>query len=403
MVIGFGKLQAAAVPQGSDVGLVGLLDPVDDRVAVADAERVAGPGDDPLDEVLVDSLGVGSGQAWSRRVRGRRTRSPLVGARRRVEDDDVADRGIGEVVEEAVDEDPLADVEGRLHRLGGDLVRLDQPGLDAERQAQRQRDDHDQLDQPAGAALRLGDRGFSPSPRRSRRPPRTARSSSAAASSSVSPASASADVLGSASASASGRLCGLSRSAPPRSAPRPPAPPRPRRLAQASSASAPRRGLLGLGLRSLDVAFLDRGLVLADALGVERLGLVGLGGPAPRSAPRRSPSAARRRGRPCRSGRAGSRAWPGARRRGGDLELLDLRRVQRERPLDADAEGLLADGEGLARARALALEDDALEDLGAAAVALDHLEVDAHAVARGEGGKALLQLGTLDAVDDAAH
>ena len=38
---------------------------------------------------------------------------------------------------------------------------------------------------------------------------------------------------------------------------------------------------------------------------------------------------------------------------GDDLEPLDLRRVQRERPLDADAERLLADGEGLARAAAL--------------------------------------------------
>ena len=38
---------------------------------------------------------------------------------------------------------------------------------------------------------------------------------------------------------------------------------------------------------------------------------------------------------------------------GDDLELLDLRRVDRERALDADAERLLANGEGLARAGAL--------------------------------------------------
>ena len=50
----------------------------------------------------------------------------------------------------------------------------------------------------------------------------------------------------------------------------------------------------------------------------------------------------------------------------------------------ADAERLLADGERLARAVALALDDDALEDLGAPAGALDDLEVDAHAVARRE-------------------
>ncbi len=53
-----------------------------------------------------------------------------------------------------------------------------------------------------------------------------------------------------------------------------------------------------------------------------------------------------------------------------------------ERPLDPDAERLLADGERLAHARALALDDDALEDLNAAALALDYLEVHANRVAR---------------------
>src|SRR3954447_16179144 len=37
---------------GVRVGLVALLDPIDERVAVFDGEGVAGPGDDPLDEVL---------------------------------------------------------------------------------------------------------------------------------------------------------------------------------------------------------------------------------------------------------------------------------------------------------------------------------------------------------------
>src|SRR4029077_6990607 len=85
------------------------------------------------------------------------------------------------------------------------------------------------------------------------------------------------------------------------------------------------------------------------------------------------------------------------------LQFLDLRRVQRERPLDADAERLLADGERLAGPGALSLEHDPLEHLGAAAVTLDHLEVDAHAVARGEGRQALPPLATLDAVYYAAH
>ena len=111
---------------------------------------------------------------WSDSFRGRLRRrpgrrgcgfaafgGPAVGARRRVEDDDVADRGIGEVVEEAVDEDPLADVQGRLHRFGGDLVRLDQPGLDGQRQPQRQRDDDDELDQPAAWLSASGSASFS--------------------------------------------------------------------------------------------------------------------------------------------------------------------------------------------------------------------------------------------------
>jgi hypothetical protein len=55
--------------------------------------------------------------------------------------------------------------------------------------------------------------------------------------------------------------------------------------------------------------------------------------------------------------------------------------VQREGALDADPERLLADGERLADTRALPLDDDALEDLDAAALPLDDLEVDANCVA----------------------
>ena len=87
---------------------------------------------------------------------------------------------------------------------------------------------------------------------------------------------------------------------------------------------------------------------------------------------------------------------------GGDLDALDLRRVHGERPLHADAEGLLADREGLAHPLALALDDDALEDLRAATRALDDLEVDLDAVAGLEPGDAA-QLRALEAVDDGAH
>src|SRR3954447_12349263 len=87
---------------------------------------------------------------------------------------------------------------------------------------------------------------------------------------------------------------------------------------------------------------------------------------------------------------------------GGDLDALDLRRVQRERALHADAEGLLADREGLAHALALALDDHALEDLRTAARALDDLEVHADAVARLELGDAP-ELLALESVDQGAH
>ena len=301
--------------------------------------------------------------------------------------------GILEVVDEAVDEDALADVEGRLHRFGGDLVRLDDPGLDRQRQPEGKRDDDDQLDEPAAFAIPASGSGFQ-----------------AAESSSESPR-----LVGSSSSASSALKC-------PRS-PRPRAPPRPCSAAVSVSAAASgsagpprlrsasaRPALLGrLGGRALvPRPRLDRGrlrhdLLLADALGVDRAGL----------AARRAATATTSSSIPQR--RSATRAalpiaaaqvvelgpaHVAARR---DLEFLDLRRVQRERPLDADAEGLLADGEGLAHAGALAPQHDALEDLGAFARALDHLEVDADAVARGEVREALLQLGALDAVDYGAH
>src|SRR5919201_2236651 len=87
----------------------------------------------------------------------------------------------------------------------------------------------------------------------------------------------------------------------------------------------------------------------------------------------------------------------------GDLDLVDLRRVQRERPLDADAERLLADRERLARAASLPLQDDALEDLNPLALPLDPLEVPAHSVPRLELRNPVAQLCALEAVDDVAH
>ena len=155
-------------------------------------------------------------------------------------------------------------------------------------------------------------------------------------------------------------------------------------------------GLLALLLGRL--GDLRLGLADGDALGVHRLGVLGghdhllLDAPAP-------------------LGHTGALAdlvaqvvelRPPDVAAGGHLELLDLRRVQRERSLDADAEGLLAHSEGLARAAALALDHDPLEDLGSAAVPLDDLEVHAHAIAGGEP-RPLLQRSLLEVFDDCAH
>ena len=155
-------------------------------------------------------------------------------------------------------------------------------------------------------------------------------------------------------------------------------------------------GLVALLLGRLDD--LRLGFADGDALGVDRLGVLGghdhllLDAPAP-------------------LGNAGALAHlvaqvvelrPPDVAAGGHLELLDLGRVQRERPLDADAEGLLAHCEGLARAAALALDHDPLEDLGAAAGPLDDLEVHAHAVTGGKS-RPLLEGSLLEVFDDCAH
>src|SRR5579884_3146021 len=84
------------------------------------------------------------------------------------------------------------------------------------------------------------------------------------------------------------------------------------------------------------------------------------------------------------------------------LDPLDLGGMEGERALDPDPEGVLADGERLAGAGALPLDHDPLERLDPLAVALDHLEVDAHGVARLEAGD-VAQLAALEILDDRAH
>src|SRR5688500_1432123 len=84
---------------------------------------------------------------------------------------------------------------------------------------------------------------------------------------------------------------------------------------------------------------------------------------------------------------------------GDELDLLEDRAVHREGALDADGEGDLADREGLAHARALAADDDALELLDTGAVALDDANVDVHGVAGAEGRDVGAQRSRVDAVE----
>jgi hypothetical protein len=76
--------------------------------------------------------------------------------------------------------------------------------------------------------------------------------------------------------------------------------------------------------------------------------------------------------------------------------------VDRERPLYSHPERLLANGECLPSAGALTLDHDPFENLGSPPLALDHLKMDPHAIARIKP-RHLPQLASLDALDDCAH
>src|SRR5215469_3611608 len=68
------------------------------------------------------------------------------------------------------------------------------------------------------------------------------------------------------------------------------------------------------------------------------------------------------------------------------LDRVDHRRIEREHPLDAFAVGNLAHGEVFVEPAARAADAHALVGLNAAAVALDHLDVDEQRVAGREVG-----------------
>ena len=104
---------------------------VEDHVAVAHRDPVTRAGDDALDERRVRLRLRGRVAQLGGRQRAIAALVVALGARRRVEDDDVADRRVGEVRADPVDEHTLADLQGRDHRLGRDAVRLDEERLDA--------------------------------------------------------------------------------------------------------------------------------------------------------------------------------------------------------------------------------------------------------------------------------
>src|SRR5690606_17660238 len=71
------------------------------------------------------------------------------------------------------------------------------------------------------------------------------------------------------------------------------------------------------------------------------------------------------------------------------LDVLDVRRVEREDALDAFAEAHLADGEIAVDAAVRAGDADAFVVLHAGALALDHAHAHAHGVAGAEFGNRL--------------
>src|ERR1039458_4209257 len=122
---------------------------VADHVSFYDRDRVTGPGDDPLDEI--DAI-VGlrhrfrtGGPLREVDIVRRRSADTLLGALRGMENCDRANVGVAEVRADTIDQDALADRQCRFHRATGDAVGLDDERLDAERETERNQNDHDQL------------------------------------------------------------------------------------------------------------------------------------------------------------------------------------------------------------------------------------------------------------------
>ena len=84
----------------------------------------------------------------------------------------------------------------------------------------------------------------------------------------------------------------------------------------------------------------------------------------------------------------------------GHLDLVDLRGVNREGTLNADAGADLANGEGFARGLAMTTDNVTLEHLDTLLVALGDAIVDSHGIANGELRDVLLDLLLLNSAND---
>ncbi len=183
-LVGVGRRVGLEVDVGLDQGMAVDHDLV---VGVAAHDVVAGDPDDPLDEVAARGRRDADGGADvveepQDRVARHRERVLVRPAWRSLEDDDLAAPRIAEVVDQLVDQHPVERVRGRrdhgagvatlqrvLHRRGRDVERLDEEGLDQQREHQRHNHQNRQLAPersgsgrfrglgvPAGLAARVG-------------------------------------------------------------------------------------------------------------------------------------------------------------------------------------------------------------------------------------------------------
>ena len=276
--------------------------------------------------VLASATGCRAGRAAQLDDVRRRPALLLLGAFGRMEDRDLADVRFAEVRADAVDEHALADRQRRFHRAAGNPVGLDDQRLDPEREAERDGDDHDQLDDRAGRRFRLlapssrqrcigGDVRRSSARRLPRLAPRACIAGSAATRrrlarlgagtrSSASPAP---QASGSSGRAPRDRRPARAQPAQPRPAHRLPSAarsPRPLPRLPSRPPASPRRRLAPSRDRLLGghAVRVGRPALLVQQARLDRL-------------LRDRCSGARARARACRRGRAGSRASRGARRR----------------------------------------------------------------------------------------